>query len=293
MDLLPLTLVLFSAGLHAVWNYLAKGSEDPPAMIWCTMTASLLVYAPAFLYLLPDARFGPNAWTCILATGILHAFYISTLGMAYRTGDLSRVYPLARGSAPLMVTGTAALFLSERISPAGGAAILLVVAGIFVSHLESGQRGGWRLPFQAASESAVLWALATGLTTALYSVVDKVGVSRVSPDIYIYLMFVVTSLSLAPYYLRRANAGTLRSILGDGKAILQILSAGAIMMGSYGLLLFALRMSKVSYVVAARGVSVLIAAGLGVFLLKEEGKLQTLLGAGLVAAGLILLTLSK
>lgn len=293
MDLLPLALVLFSAGLHAVWNYLAKGSADPPAMIWCTMTASLLVYAPAFLYLLPSAQFGPDAWACILATGILHALYISTLGMAYRTGDLSRVYPLARGSAPLMVTGTAALFLGERISPAGGAAILLVVAGILVSHLEPGERGGWRFPFQAASESAVLWALATGLSTAAYSVVDKVGVSQVSPDIYIYLMFVVTSLSLAPYYLGRARAGTLRSILSDRRATLQILSAGAIMMGSYGLLLFALRLSKVSYVVAARGVSVIIAAGLGVFLLKEEGRLQTLLGAALVATGLILLTLSK
>ncbi len=293
MDLIPLGLVLISALLHVCWNYFAKGSDDPPAMIWCVMTASLLVYAPVFLYRLPSARFAPDAWAYILATGILHAFYISTLGMAYRTGDLSKVYPLARGSAPLMVAGTAALFLGERISPAGGLAIFLVVAGIFLAHLEPGGRRGWRFPFGGESRAAILWALATGLSTALYSVVDKVGVSRVSPDIYIYLMFVLTILILAPYYLTGARAAFVRPIFRDGKLLLNVLAGGAFMMGSYALILYAMRMSKVSYVVAARGVSVVIAAGLGVFFLNEGGGRQKLIGGALVAAGLVLLTLSR
>ncbi len=292
MDIIPLGLVLMSALLHASWNYFVKGSGDPPAMIWCVMTASLLVYAPVFFYRLPSASFAPDAWVYVLATGILHAFYISTLGMAYRTGDLSKVYPLARGSAPLMVAGTAALFLGERISPAGGLAILLVVAGIFAVHLEPGG-GGWRFSLRLGSRAAVGWALATGLATALYSVVDKVGVTRVSPDIYIYLMFVLTILLLAPYYLTGARAAQTRGIVRDRKRLLNVLAGGALMMGSYALLLFALTMSKVSYVVAARGVSVILAAGLGVFILKEGGRRQKLIGAGLVVAGIVLLTLSK
>ncbi len=293
MDIVPLGLVLLSALLHASWNYFAKGSDDPPAMIWCTMAASLLVYAPVFLYRLPSASFAPDAWTYILATGILHAFYISTLGMAYRTGDLSKAYPLARGSAPLMVAGTAALFLGERISPAGGLAIFLVVAGIFAAHLEPGPSGGWRFSFGRESRATILWALATGLATALYSVVDKVGVTRVSPEIYIYLMFILTILFLAPFHLTGARAALARSIARDTRLFLNVLVGGAFMMGSYGLILFAMQLSKVSYIVAARGVSVILAAGLGVFILKEGGGRQKLIGAGLVAAGLALLTVSR
>ncbi|MDP6365259.1 MAG: EamA family transporter [Nitrospinota bacterium] len=293
MELFPLGLVLISALLHASWNYFAKGNDDPPAMIWCVMTASLLVYAPIFLNRLPGARFAPDAWIYILATGILHAFYISTLGIAYQTGELSKVYPLARGSAPLMTAGTAALFLGERISPAGGLAIFLVVGGIFVSHLEPGEDRGWRLPFRRGSGAAVRWALATGMMTALYSVVDKVGVTRVSPEIYIYLMFILTCLLLAPVYLTGSRAALVRSNFKDGKSIFHVLLAGAFMMGSYGLLLFALQMSKVSYVVAVRGVSVILAAGLGVFLLKESGQRQKLIGAALVAAGLVILALTR
>lgn len=293
MDFIPLGLVLLSALLHASWNYFVKKSGDPPVMIWCMMTASLLVFAPVFLYRLPSANFAPGAWVYILATGILHACYITTLGMAYRTGDLSKVYPLARGSAPLMAAGAAALFLGERISSTGGLAIFFVVAGIFATQLEPSGSGGWRFSFREGSRAAILWALVTGLATALYSVVDKVGVSRVSPDIYIYFMFVLTVLILAPCYLAGDRLARTRATFGDGKSVLNVLAGGAFMMGSYGLLLFALRMSKVSYVVAARGMSVILAAGLGIFILKEGGARQKLIGAGLVAAGLILLTLSK
>lgn len=257
------------------------------------MSASLLVYAPVFLYRFPDASFAPDAWLYILATGILHASYIFTLGMGYRTGDLSKVYPLARGSAPLMVAATAALFLGERISPAGGLAIFLVVAGIFAAHIEADPGSGWRFSFGRESRTTIIWALATGLSTALYSVVDKVGVTRVAPEIYIYLMFLLTILFLAPFYLTGARAALVRSIVGEPRLFLNVLVGGAFMMGSYGLILFAMQLSKVSYVVAARGVSVVLAAGLGVFILKEGGGRQKLIGAGLVAAGLALLTLSK
>jgi uncharacterized membrane protein len=293
LELIPLGLVLISALLHASWNYFAKGSDEPHAMIWCVMTASLLVYAPIFLYRLPSAKFAPDAWIYLLATGVLHAFYISTLGMAYRTGELSKVYPLARGSAPLMVTATAALFLGERISYMGGLAIVLITAGILAAHLEPGEDSGWRFSFRKGSGAAVGWALATGLMTALYSVVDKVGVTRVSPEIYLYIMNVLTILFVAPFHLNGAGAALARSIVRDRRLLLNVLAAGAFMMGSYGLLLFALQMSKVSYVVAARGVSVILAAGLGVFLLKEGGQRQKLFGAALVATGLILLTLAR
>jgi drug/metabolite transporter (DMT)-like permease len=257
------------------------------------MIASLIVYAPLFFIRLPASNFPPDAWIYILATGILHAMYFSTLGMAYRTGDLSKVYPLARGSAPLLVVSMAAFFLEERISLLGGLAIFLVVAGIFLIHIETDRGSGWRSFSKQGGESAVRWALATGLLSAVYSVVDKAGVARVSPEIYIYLMFFLTSLFLAPYHLRNGSTRLARAGYRDGRTLFRVLLGGVFTMGAYGLVLFAMRMSKVSYVVAAREVSVILGAGLGVFVLKEGGKRQKLMGAGLVAAGLALLTLSR
>lgn len=291
LDIIPLGLILVAALLHALWNYAAKDSEEPQAMLQASLCASLILFAPAFLYRLPTARFAPGAWRFILATGILHALYFYTLGRAYRSGDLSRVYPLARGSAPVLVVGLAAVFLGERIPATGAAAILLVVAGIFIAH--TGTDGGGRSLFEFLGEPGSRWALVTGVVTAVYSVVDKAGVARVSPDIYIYLMFVLTALINLPLQFRQTRAGFAVLRLGGARSLFRIATTGAGMMGAYGLVLLAMTMSRVSYVVAAREVSVVIGTGLGVFILKEGGARRKLAGAAAVAAGLVLLALSK
>ncbi|MEE9275770.1 MAG: EamA family transporter [bacterium] len=293
MDILPLALVCLAAFLHAGWNFLAKKSGEPTAMLWAVLCASLILYAPAFLLRLPQARFAPGAWGFILATGVLHALYFLTLGRAYRAGDLSTVYPLARGSAPLLAAALAAAALREEISARGGLAILLVAAGIYVTHLRGFARGDWLAPLRRWRESGVRWALATGLLTALYSVVDKAGVSRVSPEIYIYLMFILTLLLTAPYSLGGGRAEKILALFRSGPSLLRIGAGGLATMGAYGLVLFAMRMSKVSYVVAAREVSVVLGAALGVFVLKEGGVRQKMAGAAFIAAGIVLLALSR
>ncbi len=289
MDILPLGLILIAAFLHAFWNFIAKGAADPRAMLSAALWASLIVYGPVFAYRLPSAEIAPGGGYFILATGALHALYFYTLGRAYGTGDLSRVYPLARGSAPILVVGIAALFLGERVSASGGAGILLVVAGVLLSYFPSGGEGFFR-PLWAPEAR---WALATGLTVAAYSVVDKAGVARVPPDVYIYFMFVCTALFLLPAQLARGRADLAGLRLGEWKGLLRVAASGVCMMGAYGLVLYAMRQSKVSYVVAAREVSVVIGAALGVFVLKEGGARRKLSGAALVAAGLVLLVVSK
>lgn len=291
MDITPLGLILIAALLHALWNYAAKDSEDPEAMLQASLCASLILFAPVFFYRLPAARFAPGTWGFILATGILHALYFYTLGQAYRSGDLSRVYPLARGTAPVLVAGLAALFLGERISASGATAILFVVAGIFIAHTPDDD--GARSLLALLREPASRWALATGVLTAAYSVVDKAGVARVSPDIYIYLMFILTALFNLPLQFRKPRAGFSALQLGKAVSLFRITATGAGMIGAYGLVLLAMTMSKVSYVVAAREVSVVIGAALGVFVLKEGGARRKLAGAAAVAVGIVLLALSK
>jgi drug/metabolite transporter (DMT)-like permease len=123
--------------------------------------------------------------------------------------------------------------------------------------------------------------------------VDKAGVTLVAPEIYIYLMFALTALFNLPLQLTRGRVDFSGLPLREPKTLLRIAAGGFCMMAAYGLVLFAMRMSKVSYVVAAREVSVIIGAGLGVFALGEGGARRKLSGAALIAAGLVIFALAK
>ena len=106
-----LGIVLIAAFLHAFWNYLAKKSRNKIAFIWWSILFSVILFLPMFLYYWPAATISSGGWSCIVATGILHAFYFWFMGRAYERGDLSLVYPLARGSGPLFVPILAVLLL--------------------------------------------------------------------------------------------------------------------------------------------------------------------------------------
>lgn len=293
MDILPFFLVCTAAFLHAFWNFLAKEGDEPIVTLWVTLTVSLVLYLPVFLLRLPHAAFAEGAGVFIAVTGLLHVLYFLALGRSYRSGDLSIVYPLARGSAPLTVALLAAAILGERISFTGGLGIFLVVAGIYMIHLKDINLKGLIGPLALAREPATRWALTTGLLTALYSVVDKVGVTRVSPEIYIYLFFALASMLLLPYILIGERRKHIINTLCQPNGLLRTTAGGICIMGAYGLVLFAMQLSKVSYVVAAREISVVLSAMLGVFILGEGGQRQKLLGSTIVAAGLVLLAISR
>ncbi|MEK6710122.1 MAG: EamA family transporter [Nitrospinota bacterium] len=292
MEPLALFLVVASGFIHAGWNFWVKGSGDPLAALWSALAAALVLYLPLFIVRFPGMDSLQAGAPFILATGVIHTFYFFTLTRAYETGDLSTVYPLARGSAPLLTAVLAGIFLGERISPAGGAGILLIVSGIAAVHAFHAGAGP-RAAAQEGRREAIRWALATGLSTSVYSVVDKAGVARVAPEAYIYFMFLLSALFLAPWVLTGERGKSVRALAREPGAWLRIAGGGLCTMGSYLLILFAMRMSKVSYVVAAREVSVVLGAALGVFVLKEGEGGRKLAGAGLVAAGLALLALAK
>ena len=292
MEPLALFLVVVSGFIHAGWNFWVKGSGDPLAALWSALAAALVLYFPLFIVRFPGMDSLQAGAPFILATGVIHTFYFLTLTRAYETGDLSIVYPLARGSAPLLTALFAGVFLGERISIEGGAGILLIVSGIAAAHaFHAGAGPG--APAHEGRRRAVRWALATGLSTSVYSVVDKAGVARVAPEAYIYFMFLLSALFLAPWVLTGERGRSVRALAREPGAWLRIAGGGLCTMGSYLLILFAMRMSKVSYVVPAREVGVLVGAALGVFVLKEEGGRRKLAGAVLIAAGLAMLALAR
>ena len=290
MSSLALVIVVVAALFHASWNFLAKKSQTKMAFIWWFLLIATIGYLPMFLYFWPRHTVSPAGWACIVATGILHALYFWFMGGAYERGDLSLVYPLSRGSGPLLVPILAILFLQEQLSFAGIVGISLVILGIYCIHLKSFSLVSFIEPLRALRGSASVWALCTGGTIAGYSLIDKVGVGLVYPPVYIYLMFVISLLLLSPYVLAKQRAALkLEWLVNKGPVLID----GVLVLFTYLMILFAFRLSKVSYVVAAREVSIVFSAFLGIIWLKEKHACQKIAGAALIALGVVFIGLSK
>lgn len=289
MSGIALSIVLVSAFLHAGWNYLLKKSERKIVFIWWFLLMSAIIYLPVFLFYYPEVSIPPAGWLCIVATGIIHGVYFWCMGGAYERGDLSLVYPLARGSGPLFVPILAVILLREEISTLGVIGIILIIGGIYCIHLRSFSGSAFLEPFRARG-GASLWALFTGLAIAFYSLVDKVGVGLVYPPVYIYLMLLITWLMITPWILIRERH-CLMSEWQRRKG--SIVVVGFLSGFTYLMILFALRISKVSYVAAVREVSIVLSSYYGVVLLGEKHGTQKLLGALLISMGVVAIGLSR
>ena len=280
MTLIVFLLVLSAAFAHALWNFIVKRATDRAPVLWLGLWVTNLALIPVSALLVLRDGFSARALPSILASGVAHAFYFVTLMRSYVDSDISSAYPIARG---LGVGGTALaalLLLRERVTPAGGAGILLVCAGVLLIGL-AGQAGRTRL--QAAA-----WPLLTGLCIITYSVVDKLGVDAAHPLVYINTLQTLALALQTPFVLRRYG-GSLRGIWRAQWKNSLLIGLGST--GTYLLILFAFRLERAAYIVAVREFSVVIAALLGVLLLRERlgpGKAAGILA---IAAGLVFIRL--
>ena len=287
MDGPALGLVLLAAAAHAAWNLLARRAEEKLAFLWCGTLVSVVLLAPVGAWLLVTEPIPALGWVVVLLSAGLEALYYWTLAQAYRYGDLSLVYPIARGTAPILVPVLAAVFLGERLSGLAMLGIGLVVVGTVVIHT---RQLGWPSAgaiAEVVGQLGTRYALLTGLVIAAYSALDKYGVSLVTPVLYAYLLFAGLTVALLPLVLRQRAAVASEWKLRRGSVVVVGLLAPA----SYGLVLLALTLAPVSYVAAAREVSVVLAAVLGAVVLHEGYGRQRLLGSAAIAAGLMLLVL--
>ena len=287
MDGPALGLVLLAAAAHAAWNLLARRAEEKLAFLWCSTLVSVVLLAPVGAWLLVTEPIPAVGWAIVVLSAGLEALYYWTLAQAYRYGDLSLVYPIARGTAPILVPVLAAVFLGERLSGLATLGIGLVVVGTVAVQT---RRLGWPSAgaiTEVTGQLGTRYALLTGLVIAAYSALDKYGVSLVAPILYAYLLFAGLTVTLVPLVLRQRAALASEWKLRRGSIVVVGLLAPA----SYGLVLLALTLAPVSYVAAAREVSVVLAAVLGAVVLHEGYGRQRLLGSAAIAAGLMLLVL--
>ena len=272
--------VLFAALCHAGWNALIKVGLDPLS----TTTLISLGSAVVALVALPFAGMpAVAAWPWIVASTIIHLFYFAALVEAYRTGDLGHVYPIARGSAPLMTAAASAFFVGERLSWLSWSGILLLAAGVLLLSA----RGSRELTH--VDKRAVGFALLTALTICAYSVVDGVG-ARAShnPLSYVLWLFIGIALVLPPYALWRDGRDVIPAMQ---RYWLRGFAGGGLQVLSYGIAIWAMTIAPIAIVASLRETSVLFGAVIAVVVLKEPLRAIRIVAALLILCGLVMLRL--
>ena len=290
MTALSLILVLLSAVAHASWNLMLKRAGDPEVFAWVMLVVGSILLAPVGLALLwYNSMDFPGLWF-LLASVVLHVFYFILLARGYATGDLSLVYPVARGMGPMLVPVLAVILLGEIVETMAIVGIAAIVGGIYTISWWGNFHQVLRSPLLFLRSAGMRYAVLTGLTIAVYSIVDKEGVGHIQPLLYIYFMFIGTVALLAPYIL--ANKG-METVKAEWRAnAVPITVSGLLAFAAYGLVLTAFSLSRVSYVAPAREVGIVIGVLMGIFLLKEPFGRGRLLGSGLIVGGLVLIAFS-
>jgi drug/metabolite transporter (DMT)-like permease len=282
MELRAVAVLMVAAGIHSAWNLISKRGVDKQAFLWLAMLMTALLFAVPFTFLYTPIP--PYAWVIIALSGVLESAYILLLGRAYQHGDLSLVYPIARGSAIMFVTLLAVLLLGEHVPWLGAVGILVIVCGMVVTNLTSLSVGALRAPIASLGTGPSRLALMTGLSTASYSLVDKVGVRYVPPMLYVYLIFAAGALFMMPYMLGMRRAAVAREWQANKWRIVLV---SVMFITTYLLVLSVMATAQVSFVASVREVSVIFAALMGTLVLREPFGQQKVLGAALIFLGIL------
>jgi drug/metabolite transporter (DMT)-like permease len=282
MSGVALGLVLAAACIHATWNWLAKRAGGGAVFVWLFGALSTLLYAPLALAVLiaQRPRLGSVELLFIVGSGVIHVAYFLALQRGYLVGDLSVVYPLARGTGPTLSTLAAIMFFQERPTPLALCGALLVVAGVFFLSGGSGASGRMRL-------GAVGYGLLTGSLIAAYTLWDKQAVSALAipPLLLDYGSNMCRAVLLAPLAFRRPD-----DVLSIWRAHRrEALGVALLTPLSYILVLTALVTSPVSYVAPAREISIVIGTAMGTRLLAEGNAGRRLGGAAAIVVGVVAL----
>ncbi|MDR5741323.1 MULTISPECIES: DMT family transporter [unclassified Caballeronia] len=273
-------VVLFAALLHASWNAMLHGNRDRfLSMTWMSIAIAAVSSVAVMALPLPaDA-----AWPCIVASGLVHIVYNVSLVRSYGRGDLAQAYPIARGSSPLLVTLGAALFAHEAIGPLHAFGIALISGGIMALAL-LGRR---------VSRSSVLAALTTGVTIAIYTVIDGIGVRASNGQALSYTAWMFLFYWLMPllFATMRGMHALWTPIRTAPAAIGSSLAGGLVSIAAYGIVIWAMQAGAMGAVSALRETSVVFAALIGRVFLRETVDAKRWLACVVVAAGAICLGL--
>lgn len=281
MEITVFLAVLGAAALHALWNAFVKGAADKHVSMaaivlgHAPIAAAALLFAPA-----PD----PASWPYLVAGAALHTAYQLFLLASYRTGDLTQVYPIARGTAPMLVAGISVLFLGVELAP--GELLAVVTIGIGIMSLAVvRQSDGLRNP------RAAQLAFATGCFIAGYSLIDGLGARQAGTALGFYGWLALVNAALFSAIMAVTRPGVLTRLRREGRRALVF--GGSASFAAYGLVIWAFTQAPIALVTALRETSIIFALLIGVFFLKERLDLAKLVSVAVTMAGAIILRFSR
>jgi uncharacterized membrane protein len=284
----PLTafLLVLSASLaHATWNFFAKRAAHSKHLIWLSSVTEALLVSPLAFWVLTRAWSSLNlrALLFLLTTGVLHLLYTESLLRGYRAGDLTVVYPLARGTGPLLSFCGAVVLLHEHASLTAVAGALLITIGILLAS------GGLAAMRNSENHAGLFWGLATGCTIACYTLVDGYSVRTllISPILVEYAGNLFRAVVLTPGAIRRRALlrEEYKQYWKEATAIAVLTPVG------YVLVLFAMRLAPISHVAPVREMSMLIGMYFGAKFLSEGHIVRRVTGSIFIAVGVAALAL--
>ncbi|SDH93115.1 DMT family transporter [Propionivibrio dicarboxylicus] len=284
MSLGALALVLFGALCHATWNIVAKKSGGGLPFVWLFGMVSVIAAIPvaAWAWLTHPQQFDTLMWAAALGSGLIHVLYSLILQQGYRVADFAVVYPVARGSGPMLTVLLSVLLLGERPSLLGTAAIAAILAGVFIS---AGGTGLFSGNTSSRRHLGVSWGLLTGLFIAAYTLLDGWAIRSLgmTPILFYAVGLAFRSLLLAPFALRQpARLAEQWRLHRRAILIVGILSPLA-----YLLVLFALQLAPLSYVAPVREISMLLGTFVGARRLQEALKPSQYVGAIVMLLGVL------
>jgi drug/metabolite transporter (DMT)-like permease len=280
MTIVVFFAVLCAALMHAGWSAITKQHKDPGVMALAVAIGGGLIGAVALFFVPPIA---PASWPYLAGTSVIHLVYFQTTIAAYKKGDLTLVYPIARGMAPVIATVLALVLLGENPSPLGWAGGGLIVLGAMAIAGD-----GFRLDDKG--REAVLFALAAAAATACYTLADGQG-ARLSGHSFSFTAWLMVSMALTNAIAMRIMFGA--QIVKDAIKILPMgFVGGAASFGSYAVALWAMTKAPIATVAALRESSIAFAVLIGIFLLREKPRLWRIVGSATILAGAATLRLS-
>lgn len=271
--------VLFAAFLHASWNAMVKASADKGTDMALIHLAGSVLAIPLVMWAgIPSSA----AWPYLATSLLVHVAYYIALTGAYKHGDLGLTYPLMRGTAPLLVALSATFTVGEHLSPVSWLGVIAICCGVLLLGLGK----------QALnSPKAIQFALANAVIIAIYTVVDAMGVRASGNALqYVFFLFLIDGWLFAALMLWRRRSAMLD--YAKGRWPLSIVGAAA-SLSSYGIALWAMTQAPMATVAALRETSVLFAALIGFWVLKEKFSRQRLLGTFTILAGMVALRVAR
>lgn len=279
-----LILLVMSAVCHASWNIIAKGAKDKHTFLWCQTAFAAIVLALVVPWLCPAPD--PKGYIFLAVSGLMQSAYYYLLAKTYSVGEISVVYPLTRGSAPVFLCIFSALLGFERITLPVFLSVLLIFAGIYTVNMNSLSVKEFAAPIRALiNVPQTRLALLNGLAVAAYTISDNQSVNYTSPLMIYWIIAVIPSVLMLPMIIKR---GSIKGEISTNAP--KIIIVFVLTFLAYFFVPVAMKYSEASYISSVREMSVVLVAIYSAVKLRENFPAPKIIGAAAIFCGIVLLS---